>query len=87
MGITLASAPTMGPVQFPVDLVSIAFQISVATAFILLFGGGIVIVPVLSYILPLLGIDPAIQQKLAVSTSLAWLSRRPPAPKVRFAFH
>ena len=43
MGITLASAPTMGPVQFPVDLVSIAFQISVATAFILLFGGGIVI--------------------------------------------
>ena len=34
-------------------------------------GGGIVIVPVLSYVLPPLGIDPAIQQKLAVSTSLA----------------
>jgi uncharacterized membrane protein YfcA len=34
-------------------------------------GGGIVIVPVLSYALPLLGIDPAVQQKLAVSTSLA----------------
>ncbi|WP_439577518.1 sulfite exporter TauE/SafE family protein [Elioraea sp.] len=34
-------------------------------------GGGIVIVPVLSYVLPLLGIDPAVQQKLAVSTSLA----------------
>lgn len=34
-------------------------------------GGGIVIVPVLSYVLPLLGIDAAIQQKLAVSTSLA----------------
>ena len=34
-------------------------------------GGGIVIVRVLSYVLPLLGIHPAIQQKLAVSTALA----------------
>lgn len=34
-------------------------------------GGGVVIVPVMSYALPLLGVDPAIQQKLAVATSLA----------------
>jgi uncharacterized membrane protein YfcA len=34
-------------------------------------GGGIVIVPVLSVVLPLLGIDPAVQHKLAIATSLA----------------
>jgi uncharacterized membrane protein YfcA len=45
-------------------------------------GGGIVIVPVLSYVLPLLGVEEAIRQKLAVGTSLAtmiptsWISAR-----------
>jgi uncharacterized membrane protein YfcA len=45
-------------------------------------GGGIVIVPVLSYVLPLLGVEEAIRQKLAVATSLAtmiptsWISAR-----------
>lgn len=34
-------------------------------------GGGVVIVPVMSYALPLLGVDAAVQQKLAVATSLA----------------
>ncbi|MCU0985949.1 MAG: sulfite exporter TauE/SafE family protein [Acetobacteraceae bacterium] len=45
-------------------------------------GGGIVIVPVLSYVLPLLGVEEGIRQKLAVATSLAtmiptsWISAR-----------
>lgn len=45
-------------------------------------GGGIVIVPVLSYVLPLLGVEETIRQKLAVATSLAtmiptsWISAR-----------
>ncbi len=34
-------------------------------------GGGIVIVPVLSYVLPLLGVPEATQMKVAVATSLA----------------
>jgi uncharacterized membrane protein YfcA len=34
-------------------------------------GGGIVIVPVLSYVLPLLGIEEAVRHKLAIATSLA----------------
>lgn len=45
-------------------------------------GGGIVIVPVLSYVLPLLGVEEVVRQKLAVATSLAtmiptsWISAR-----------